>query len=105
MPSQETDRTDAAPADAPAAVTVETAAADPLGMLREKLTQLAAGCLCVPAEKVGPDTELTRIGLESVLAVEFVSLVNAEFGADLTVRALREHPTVAKLAAYVSERG
>jgi len=75
---------------------------DQLRGLQDRLRQMAGGCLYLPPEKVDLEAELTAIGLDSVLAVEFVSLANAEFGASLTVETLRDHPTVADLAAYLS---
>lgn len=80
-----------------------SAADGPLSGLREKLCGMAADCLYLPRDKVDPDAEFTAIGLDSVLAVEFVSLTNAEFGTSLTIQALREHPTVAELAVYLSQ--
>jgi acyl transferase domain-containing protein len=70
--------------------------------LREKLRQLAGDCLYVPSEKIDVAAEFTAIGLDSVLAVEFVSQINGAFDADLTVQTLHEHPTVGRLAAHLN---
>ncbi|HUY45954.1 MAG TPA: beta-ketoacyl synthase N-terminal-like domain-containing protein [Streptosporangiaceae bacterium] len=80
-------------------------AVKPVAMLEEllaRLREMAGECLYLPPAQIAPDAEFSDIGLDSVLAVEFVSRVNAELGASLTVQALRENPTLSQLTARLA---
>jgi acyl transferase domain-containing protein len=69
--------------------------------LAARLRAMVGECLYLPADSIEPDAEFTVMGLDSVLAVEFVSRVKTELGAPLTVEALRDHPTVAQLSRHL----
>lgn len=66
--------------------------------LRVKLRELAAQSLCVSPSDVPFDGDLGTLGLDSVLAVEFVLQVNDLTGAGLTVEDLQHHRTIHLLA-------
>jgi len=63
---------------------------------------MAGECLYLPPDTIDPDAEFTAMGLDSVLAVEFVSRISSELGAALTVEDLREHPTVTRLSGHLT---
>jgi acyl carrier protein len=69
--------------------------------LAGRLRAMVGECLYLPPDSIEPDAEFTVMGLDSVLAVEFVSRVKTELGAPLTVEALRDHPTVARLSRHL----
>jgi acyl transferase domain-containing protein len=99
----------AQPVSAPGTVNGKPASGDGIngtgpdhGHLHDRLRQMVGDSLYLPPESVDPEAEFTSIGLDSVLAVEFVSVVNAEFNTDMTVQTLRDHPRVSELAGYLS---
>ena len=55
-------------------------------------------------DPVGADDSFFALGGHSLLAVRLVAQLRAEFGADLTVRAVFDTPTPAGLATAVAER-
>jgi acyl carrier protein len=69
--------------------------------LRRDLRELAAQSLCVPEAQVPFDAELPAMGLDSVLAVEFVLRVSEATGTELTVPDLRQYPTIDLLADFL----
>lgn len=73
------------------------------GDLARRLRELAGECLYLPPGKVDPDAEFTQIGLDSVLALEFVANVNDACGTGLTLSALYRHASINRLAAALSE--
>jgi aryl carrier-like protein len=77
----------------------------PQDRLRRELRELAAQSLCVPAGEVPFDAELPTMGLDSVLAVEFVLRVSEATGTGFTVPDLRQHPTIDLLADFLAAAG
>jgi acyl transferase domain-containing protein len=94
----------AAPEPAPPTVGAASAVAAPAppAALVAQLRQLTGECLYLPPDEVDPDGEFTAIGLDSVLAVEFVAKVNASFSTNLTVANLYEQATLNRLAATLA---
>jgi acyl transferase domain-containing protein len=74
----------------------------PPAALVAQLRQLAGECLYLPPDEVDPDGEFTTIGLDSVLAVEFVAKLNASFSTNLTVANLYEQATLNRLAVTLA---
>jgi amino acid adenylation domain-containing protein len=56
-------------------------------------------------ERVGVDDNFFHLGGHSLLAARVVTKVREEFAAELSVRALFEHPTIAEFAQHVTDRG
>jgi acyl carrier protein len=52
---------------------------------------------------IGIDDDFLDIGGDSLYATQVVTRVNRAFGADLSVRAIFDAPTIASLAALLSE--
>ncbi|AVT28459.1 non-ribosomal peptide synthetase [Plantactinospora sp. BC1] len=68
----------------------------------ERIAELFAEALGVP--HVGPGEDFFSLGGHSLLAVKLIAQVRAEFGAELSIRALFESPTPAALALRLGDR-
>ncbi|MFE1413794.1 phosphopantetheine-binding protein [Streptomyces sp. NPDC058746] len=69
-------------------------------VLREQLTAI----LCCDSWDVDADTPFPRLGVDSLLGAEFVSVVNRVFGLSERAVVLHEYQTLDALAAYVAQR-
>ncbi|MET8944896.1 acyl carrier protein [Streptomyces sp. NPDC004542] len=72
-------------------------------LLGELITVLA-DALGVKAEAIDPEQPFQVLGLDSMLTVEFVAVVNARYGTRVKVTALYDHPTPAAFARHVATR-
>ncbi|MFD7646091.1 SDR family NAD(P)-dependent oxidoreductase [Streptomyces albidoflavus] len=72
--------------------------------LRALVTERVAGCLGVPVGDVGPDTPLSDLGIDSIVAVELTNQLNDALGVVLKTLVVFEHPTVDALTAHLVER-
>ncbi|WP_010314059.1 acyl carrier protein [Saccharopolyspora spinosa] len=78
--------------DSPSTIT-ENASSAIVGIL--------SNLLLVDAEEID-ERKFADIGLDSILAVEFVENLRGEFGRDLTLEDIYDNPTVPKLAEYLT---
>lgn len=69
-----------------------------LALVREEVAR-ALGLRC--AESVRPDQPLRELGMDSVTAVELRNRIGARIGAGLPATLLFDHPTAARLTAYL----
>ncbi|MFE3282169.1 phosphopantetheine-binding protein, partial [Streptomyces sp. NPDC059233] len=69
-------------------------------VLREQLTAI----LCCDSWDVDADTPFPRLGVDSLLGAEFVSVVNRVFGLSERAVVLHEYQTLDALAAYVARQ-
>ncbi|MFJ7208385.1 phosphopantetheine-binding protein [Streptomyces sp. NPDC098789] len=88
------------PVRRPAAVAV---AADPVGLTEVLRGQLAQILRCTP-EDIDPATPFTMLGLDSILAAEFIAGINQTWDLTEQTALLYEHPHLAAMAAYVTAR-
>jgi acyl transferase domain-containing protein/acyl carrier protein len=70
--------------------------------LTDELTESLAEALYMPKAEVPADGTFVDIGLDSIIAVEWVNAVNARYGTRLPVAVVYEHPTVRSLAAHMA---
>ena len=63
---------------------------------------LVAEMLEIAPDDISPDVKLSRIGLDSAMSVQFVVALEDRVGVPLSPDVIAEHPTIAKLVAYVS---
>ncbi|MET9697388.1 acyl carrier protein [Streptomyces sp. NPDC006529] len=88
------------PVRRPAAVAVTADPAALTGVLRDQLARILR---CAP-EDIDPGTPFTMLGLDSILAAEFVAGINRTWDLTEQTALLYEHPDLAAMAAYVTSR-
>jgi polyketide synthase PksN len=71
------------------------------GGVLERLQVSLAGELFVEVEEVDPDRSFTELGLDSVVGVEWVRVVNEEFGTSIGATRIYQYPNLREFAAYV----
>ncbi|MCG0286198.1 acyl carrier protein [Streptomyces sp. PSAA01] len=70
---------------------------------QQLLDDLVATLYCEPAE-VDDDTTFQDLGLDSILGLEFLGLVNGRYQLSEEIDALYDHPTLAQLVQYLGGR-
>ena len=58
----------------------------------------------IGSDDIGPNEDFFALGGNSLTAVGLMSTVRARFGIEMSIAALFDHPTIARLAAAVHER-
>ncbi|MGJ7907988.1 SDR family NAD(P)-dependent oxidoreductase [Actinopolyspora sp. H202] len=89
--------------DVPPAPTPGSAAAPgPVATDREtvvlELAASLADALYMSGEEIDPDTKFTDLGLDSVVGVEWIKVINKKYGLQLTAPRLYDHPTLLELS-------
>ncbi|OLF09647.1 hypothetical protein BLA60_17775 [Actinophytocola xinjiangensis] len=73
------------------------------GQIRAIVTERVAGCLGVPVVDLRPDTDLSDVGVDSIVAVELTNQLNQALGIVMRTIMIFERPTVEALTAYIVE--
>jgi acyl carrier protein len=60
-----------------------------------------AGLLAMPLEKVDPDADFDRLGIDSSVAVSLLMEVEDRYGVDIPPEALFENPNLRAVAEYL----
>ncbi|MFB7211588.1 phosphopantetheine-binding protein [Streptomyces sp. NPDC056255] len=98
----------AIPADAvaPAASAGSAGSAAPEGATRiaEVLREQLAAILCCDAWEINTTAAFNVLGMDSIVAAEFIAAVNRTFGLRERSVLLYEHPNLAAVAAYIATR-
>ncbi|WP_186762922.1 SDR family NAD(P)-dependent oxidoreductase [Lentzea tibetensis] len=68
-----------------------------VGLLADRVSRL----LDVPADEIEGAVDLSEYGFDSISLVDFVGVLNDEFGLNLVPTLLIEHPTLDSLAAHL----
>lgn len=92
-----------APAGAPAMVTSDSLAAVDTRRLEEALTDSLAQSLRIDGNEIDPDRLLSEIGLDSIVAVEWIRDINKRYAILLNTSKVYEYPTIRQLAACVGQ--
>ncbi|GAA3755612.1 beta-ketoacyl synthase N-terminal-like domain-containing protein [Salinactinospora qingdaonensis] len=93
----------AGPAAAEPAPAEEASQSPPLPPhLERELSELLASVLYLAPEELDPRLTFQDLGVDSILGVEFVSLVNERFGVSIKATVLYDHPTPSALAGHVA---
>ncbi|MDT0572596.1 non-ribosomal peptide synthetase [Streptomyces sp. DSM 3412] len=82
--------------------TAESTGSTPAEGPQRQVADLFAAVLGVP--DVGADDDFFRLGGHSLLVARLVNRIRADLGAELSIREVFEHPTVAGLADLLSDR-
>ncbi|MFE1948879.1 beta-ketoacyl synthase N-terminal-like domain-containing protein [Streptomyces sp. NPDC059524] len=95
-----------APVPAAAPPVPQPAAAPPAAprtdQVAEDLRDVLAGVLYMEPGDLDPEHTFQSLGVDSILSVEFIALVNAKFGTDLKATELYDHPTPSAFARRVA---
>lgn len=71
--------------------------------VRETLTQIVARCLKAPPASIDPDRELAALGVDSIVGLELISLVNDALGTLLRTIVIFDYPTLRLLSRHIAE--
>lgn len=72
--------------------------------IRDELRTHLAAILYCEIEEIDDDATFAELGLDSVLGVELVSLLNTKYGLEEMLDTVYAHPTVNQLSTYVSSQ-
>ncbi|MEU8893800.1 acyl carrier protein [Streptomyces sp. NPDC048442] len=92
-------------APAPAQVAEQDSAQAPAqdsAQVAEQVGEVLAGVLRTEPDRLDPEQTFRLLGVDSMLSVEFVALVNARFGTDFRATELYDHPTPSAFARHVA---
>lgn len=73
--------------------------------LEAELTESLAEALYMAKADVAVDSKFVDIGLDSIIAVEWMNTVNTRYGTSLPVAAVYEHSTIREFAVHLAQRG
>ena len=85
----------------------EAAAPDPSvsdDALREALAASLAEALFLEREEVALDKPFIDMGLDSIVAAEWVRALNTRYGINITVTTVYDHPTIFAFAAFLARQ-
>jgi 3-oxoacyl-(acyl-carrier-protein) synthase/pimeloyl-ACP methyl ester carboxylesterase/acyl carrier protein len=69
--------------------------------IREVLMRTLCATLFMDAADIGEDVSFLDLGMDSIIAVQWVKAVNAELGTEIKATVLYDHSTVAALARHL----
>jgi acyl carrier protein len=75
-----------------------------LAEIRDTVLGFLAEVLFYDRAEIGPTDTFSDLGLDSVLGVELLQMVNSEFGLDERLETLDEHPSPGAYAEYIVAR-
>ncbi|WP_441286888.1 SDR family NAD(P)-dependent oxidoreductase [Sorangium sp. KYC3313] len=78
------------------------ARAHDLGALEEGLTSSLAEALYTDRAEIDPDRPFTELGLDSIVGVEWIRVINKAYGLSLPATCVYDHPTIGRLARHLS---
>jgi acyl transferase domain-containing protein/aryl carrier-like protein/SAM-dependent methyltransferase len=73
----------------------------PLEILRQELAASLAEALFLEREEVALDRPFIELGLDSIVAAEWVRALNTQYGINITVSRVYDHPTIIAFAAFL----
>ncbi|ASZ12882.1 hypothetical protein CK934_18935 [Chitinophaga sp. MD30] len=85
-----------APVQAAASISANTAT------LRQQLRESFAALLYLPVENVDTDKNFVEMGLDSIVGVEWIRLINKQYNTAITATKVYDYPTINELTAYLT---
>jgi len=86
-------------------VPIQAVSAQPdLDQLADQLAEGLASALYIDVSDIEYDKSFVELGLDSILAVEWVRWINKHFSIDFPVMKLYDHPNIYALAAFVASQ-
>lgn len=79
---------------------IATANADTIAQVCQ---EYIADVLGTPAERIDPNADFDRLGIDSSLAVAVLSKLEERYGVEVPPEALFENPTITGIAEYVQK--
>jgi acyl transferase domain-containing protein/NADPH:quinone reductase-like Zn-dependent oxidoreductase/acyl carrier protein/SAM-dependent methyltransferase len=73
-------------------------------LIETELCASLASALCVDSEYVDPLVPFRELGLDSIIGVEWVRVINDQYGMTLAAARLYDHPTARLLAQFLVEQ-
>lgn len=73
-----------------------------LEQIEDILIASLADALYMPADEIDPDRSFQELGLDSVVGVEWIRVLNSRFGIELAATRVYDYPTVRSLAAHIA---
>ena len=73
----------------------------PLSVLREELRASLAEALYLPIEDISPGRDFVELGLDSIVGVEWIKVLNKTYGVQLAAARLYDHPSVRAFANFL----
>jgi polyketide synthase PksN len=67
----------------------------------EYLTESLAEALYIEREELDPDKVFTEMGMDSIIAVEWIKAINNKYGSAVAATKIYEHPNVRDLAGFM----
>jgi polyketide synthase PksN len=67
----------------------------------EYLTESLAEALYIEREELDPDKVFTEMGMDSIIAVEWIKAINNKYGSAVAATKIYEHPNVRELAGFM----
>jgi acyl carrier protein len=71
------------------------------GDILEYLTESLAEALYIEREELDPDKVFTEMGMDSIIAVEWIKAINNKYGSAVAATKIYEHPNVRDLAGFM----
>jgi polyketide synthase PksN len=71
--------------------------------IEDELIKSFASVLCVKEDEVDVNKTFTDHGLDSILGVEWIRLINKRFGTSLSATRVYDYPSISSLAGYLEQ--
>ena len=82
-------------------ITLQVAERIPESKVKEQLSYLLANLLYLNETEIDVNEKFVDYGIDSILAVEFIKIINKTFVLDIPAARLYDYPTLAQLANHI----
>ncbi|MBY9081324.1 SDR family NAD(P)-dependent oxidoreductase [Paenibacillus sp. HN-1] len=74
-----------------------------LGYMQEELTESLAEILSMKRSDVDLDAKFTDMGLDSIIGVEWIQMINKQYGLSIAAMRLYDYPTIREFCEYLKK--